>query len=1014
MKLTLLFLLSILFSQSVNSQNLKYIEIDSLTSIGQDDVALIKIEDFLQKKSTLSEREFAELLYHKSVVFFNQGDYSTSSKNAKESIDIIKQSESNFDLYYPVFHTYANASGVIGNNKVAIEECQEAISLLKKSNATKPGILARFHIKQAKLHSSNSEFDLSEAALAKGDSIINLLEDENTRLKISKEYLSVKAKLFAQTGKMKESIAITSKLANIATEEKDSTQISALNNTIALSYFRLGDYGKCKHHVEQSMAVNLKKYGEESPKMLRNYSNMGVVCMKLEDYDTAREYYEKTRTIIENTMGTENIEMSSLMFNLGVSHFQKQEYDKALPKFKESLRLRRKFLGDAHANVAHATQIIGATLIGQNKMSEAIPYLEKALDIRLKLGNPLDPELTRVYSNLAICHQYNENLDKAQEYVDAAYETVGYDHSTPFEFDKLVAPFMFSNPLELDISLATDRYKRSGTEQDYQSLERKGILADSIQNYLKFYLDDPGSRMVATAKNMLVYDELVNGYFERYTKTNSKEALQKAFTLFEKSKNTMMYEKLAEESSEYTIGMPNELIDQKFALEDSIAYYEELSGTLEGDELAQILKKVNEAKSAFYEHLAKIKKEYPTFYESVYDYPTISMDAYAQMLAPDEATISYFFGNGNTYGILIKEGTYSIYNCGESIAIDSLFELFSVTIAKRNDPEAYTPHAKHLYDQLIKPFDIEGISHLYILADNLLGLVPFEVLINSETNNFLLETHSISYHYSATLHAKKSNSSQRKGEILAMAPVFESLDQNTYYAGLLETDIFRDNLSALPNSENEINALASLFKSKKYDRNKATEAAFKKHASESHVIHLATHGFVDHNSPDNSRLYFYDDSSSTEDGKLHAFEIVNMKLNADLVTLSACNTGVGAIRKGEGVASLGRAFAYAGCPNQLISLWPANDQSTTTIMSNFYQNIDNGDTKAMALHNAKKQYLATSPGILQHPYYWSGFVYYGADSPLKISRNSGLLDSKLFYLLAFVLLGITLFYFSKK
>ena len=137
-----------------------------------------------------------------------------------------------------------------------------------------------------------------------------------------------------------------------------------------------------------------------------------------------------------------------------------------------------------------------------------------------------------------------------------------------------------------------------------------------------------------------------------------------------------------------------------------------------------------------------------------------------------------------------------------------------------------------------------------------------------------------------------------------------------------------------------------------------------------------------------------------------------MDLSADLVTLSACNTGVGAIQKGEGVASIGRAFAYAGCPNQLISLWPANDKSTTEIMTNFYRNINLGDTKAMALQRAKKQYLESSPEVFRHPYYWSGFVYYGNDDVLLIDNGMnipwlGIGLGIIGFLIAFV-------YFKKK
>ena len=95
----------------------------------------------------------------------------------------------------------------------------------------------------------------------------------------------------------------------------------------------------------------------------------------------------------------------------------------------------------------------------------------------------------------------------------------------------------------------------------------------------------------------------------------------------------------------------------------------------------------------------------------------------------------------------------------------------------------------------------------------------------------------------------------------------------------------------------------------------------------------------------------------------------------------------GKIQNGEGISSLGRAFAYANCPNQLISLWPANDKSTTQLMTYYYENLKAGLGKSKALTEAKRKYLASAPEIFKHPYYWAGFVYYGQDDPLNLGSN---------------------------
>ena len=128
---------------------------------------------------------------------------------------------------------------------------------------------------------------------------------------------------------------------------------------------------------------------------------------------------------------------------------------------------------------------------------------------------------------------------------------------------------------------------------------------------------------------------------------------------------------------------------------------------------------------------------------------------------------------------------------------------------------------------------------------------------------------------------------------------------------------------------------------------------------------------------------------SDNDGFLHAYEIYNLPLQARLAVLSACETGVGELVKGEGVMSLARAFHYAGCPSVVTSLWKVDDEATAQLMQYFYENLANGKTKSTALREAKLSYLKNAPESKKHPLYWAGFVLIGDDSEiiLQESRN---------------------------
>jgi CHAT domain-containing protein len=118
-------------------------------------------------------------------------------------------------------------------------------------------------------------------------------------------------------------------------------------------------------------------------------------------------------------------------------------------------------------------------------------------------------------------------------------------------------------------------------------------------------------------------------------------------------------------------------------------------------------------------------------------------------------------------------------------------------------------------------------------------------------------------------------------------------------------------------------------------------------------------------------------------------EIAHLNLNADLVVLSACETGFGKFEQGEGVISLARSFMYAGSPSLVVSLWQVNDHSTSIVMQKFYQNLHNERAKDVVLRQAKLDYVQEKEGIVGHPAFWSAFIQLGDSRPIMLSRKGG-------------------------
>jgi CHAT domain-containing protein len=321
----------------------------------------------------------------------------------------------------------------------------------------------------------------------------------------------------------------------------------------------------------------------------------------------------------------------------------------------------------------------------------------------------------------------------------------------------------------------------------------------------------------------------------------------------------------------------------------------------------------------------------------------------------------------------------------------------------------FAADAAALYRALLAPAIEKMREKLVIIPDGNLSYLPFELLLTEESPAtsyaelpFLLRKTVLRYEYSANLALQRQSLRAPDHFFAGYAPAYEgdmtmaSRGDNASCRDAETTDF-----ATLLNNQEEVSQIAQLFGGQSFLGAAATEAAFKQHILEPRVLHLAMHGFLNDCDPLYSGLAFSrtaqgvvgedgvvggdanNGGKEENDGFLHAYEIYNLKMNAELAVLSACNTGRGQLAKGEGVISLARAFKYAGCPNVLMSLWQADDQATAQIMQGFYKNLKQGMGKDEAIRQAKLDYLNSSNR--NHPFFWGAFVLIGDDRPLKQS-----------------------------
>lgn len=282
---------------------------------------------------------------------------------------------------------------------------------------------------------------------------------------------------------------------------------------------------------------------------------------------------------------------------------------------------------------------------------------------------------------------------------------------------------------------------------------------------------------------------------------------------------------------------------------------------------------------------------------------------------------------------------------------------------------------------------LEPGQRLIVVPDGLLHYLPFEALINK--GRYLVEDHEVSYNPSASLlglwqdYVSRSDSADQM-ELFAVgdpefdkqSPTLDGAKPNRNKAR--QISVARDfRLTSLPRTRDEIQYISDLFP---IDRRKvligkeSTEEAIKRETLHRYRrLHFATHSLIDEKSPWRSGVVLTSDAE--EDGFLDVSEISRLKLDCDLVVVSACQTGRGKLLSGEGVIGLSRAFLYAGARSVIVSLWNVSDNSTSQLMKSFYKHLTEGMSNAAALRRAKLQMIGGK--VTRHPYYWSSFVMIG-------------------------------------
>lgn len=489
--------------------------------------------------------------------------------------------------------------------------------------------------------------------------------------------------------------------------------------------------------------------------------------------------------------------------------------------------------------------------------------------------------------------------------------------------------------------------------------------------------------------------------------------IDSAFILMEESKALNLRDAVLHGQARRFAGIPDSLLQLENTLRLEIAGKERLireyrnsSYYLEATEVGY-MQELAVKKDQYRQLIARYEGEHPKYYALKHKPIAIAIAEIRESLVPGQTMLEYFIGDSAIYLLRINMTGQQLYRIAKDFPLEAWVSAYRGALHDFASGKSmlsltqYAQAAHDLYRKLL-PEDIAGDHAMLIVPDGVLGYLSFSSLLRTYPEDlsdirdydYLLWHHDISYSYSANLylelHALHSASS---GNALVCAPHFGGL-----------TDI-----SSLQHNDREARNIRKLTRGQLLSGEDCTIPAFLSHLSNEPygILHLATHGSANDESGDASYLVFSGEPANS--AILYARDLYNLDMPFNLVYLSACETGTGELRRGEGIISLARAFFYAGVQSLVTTLWRVEDSRSAQLSEAFYRHLQNGTRKDSALSAAQRDYLhrlTPAEKVYAHPVYWSALIPVGNMQAIEFGTQSRI--SKWFKVL-FICVGLFLF-----
>ncbi|UCE17167.1 MAG: CHAT domain-containing protein [Gemmatimonadota bacterium] len=805
--------------------------------------------------------------------------------------------------------------------------------------------------------------------------------------------------LHRNLGHYQQALSCYEEALEIRRETRDKRREGTLLGNIAVAYKCMGRYQESIRLLTQALQRNREVGNRRSEGLNKN--EMGEIFIILGQYRRARDYLNQAHDIFGEIEFKKGQGMS--LSNMGLAYWYQGDFDEALDHYERALTLHREI---------------------DCKPCEAV-NVAKIGDVYCQAGD-YEKALEQYTAALNMFHEIGDKENEAENYCRLG--NLWVDMS---DYETAIAHYR--EGLKIASEIDAPRVLWTAQRGIGRALEEQGEHDDALVHYeqaittiesLREQLDSEPLKTHYLADKITVYQSLVNLLTER-------GQIEEAFEYSEQAKARALLDVLSQGKFAVSEDVDTEILIQKRDLQRRLnrlntrltQEYLHEEGERDRGRISVLRDSLRLTRMAAEELAGVIHMTYPSSVNVTGISRPLTLREIQEIVlgvGKTEVLVEYLMGEEAMHVWVMRrhEVAYERIEVAQDELKKMVQELRQPFVAFRDGQIVLLPNvpydvalAHEIYRLVFQPIEkhLRDDEHIVIVPDGILHNLPFEALVvekgevkadartifsQYENVTYLTEKFAISYAPSASVLnpylQKKPDLSNIEGELLAFSnPDFGHASQDSIKDAEADmsplTLLLRSGegwiFEQLPGAEVEVEVISAVVGTQKthvFTGAEAKEEVFKERAGRYRTIHLATHSVFEDEEPLYSRIIFALDDDPGEDGFLEVHEIFNLKLNADLVVLSAWETGLGELSAGEGLIGLTRAFMYAGAPSVVVSLWSVGE-STCQLMKGFYENLKGGMTKAEALRQAKISMIHTREGGMSyaHPFLWAPFVLVG-------------------------------------